>query len=182
MYDDYLDSDFYRERIEEIANKIIPKSTGYIIKVETTVKQTVDVTPYEKYFEGSTTYMHRYHKLILNNCTKYLEHEDYFHAVNEATKVFIKHIQEISKIESDGYKLIYKVLDENNPVIKITDCSTESLKSYQRGIKEISLGVVSAFRNPTAHEPVLSWEISREDCNDILCTLSFLLRKIDESQ
>ena len=182
MYDDYLESDLYKNRIEELANQIITQSSGYKITVETTIKQPVDDMPYEKAQQSSSTQMQRYHDLILKNCTCFLEQNDYFHAVNEATKIFIKHVQEVSQSGSDGYKLIMQVFDENNPVIKITDCSTESLKSYQRGIKEISSGVVSAFRNPTAHEPVQSWEISREDCNDILCTLSFLLRKIDERQ
>lgn len=45
----------------------------------------------------------------------------------------------------------------------------------------LTSGLMSAVRNPTAHEPALEWSISENDCLDILSFISFLFRQLDKA-
>jgi len=68
-----------------------------------------------------------------------------------------------------------------NGVLKITQCTSQTDKDYQDGIKFLSSGHMSAIRNPTAHEPAITWPIDKQDCLDILSIISFLYRQLDKS-
>ena len=63
--------------------------------------------------------------------------------------------------------------------LKITACQSDTDKNVQDGVKFLSAGLMSAIRNPTAHEPAVDWPISLPDCLDILSFISFLYRQLD---
>ena len=42
--------------------------------------------------------------------------------------------------------------------LKITPCVTDTDKNVQDGVKFLSAGLMSAIRNPTAHEPAVDWQ------------------------
>jgi uncharacterized protein (TIGR02391 family) len=63
--------------------------------------------------------------------------------------------------------------------IFINSAMTESEKNEQDGFMYLSMGLVSAFRNPLAHETPDTWPVSKEDCLDILSLLSLLFRRLD---
>jgi uncharacterized protein (TIGR02391 family) len=107
--------------------------------------------------------------------------EYYFHAVFEAAKVYNKRVKQKSKEKLDGQPLMHKVWGSDTGVLKITECISETDHNVQNGIKFLSAGLMSAFRNPTSHEPALDWPISKEDCLDILNFISFLFRKLDQA-
>jgi uncharacterized protein (TIGR02391 family) len=65
--------------------------------------------------------------------------------------------------------------------LKLTVSSTDTDQSVQDGIKFLSAGLMSAIRNPTAHEPATDWPISVQDCLDILGFISFLFRQLDKA-
>lgn len=56
---------------------------------------------------------------------------------------------------------------------------TETERNEQSGVASIMKGCFSAFRNPTAHEPKVSWKISEADALDLLSTLSLVHRRLD---
>jgi len=51
--------------------------------------------------------------------------------------------------------------------------------SEHRGLMNIMKGVFSAFRNPTAHEPKVSWHVTEQDALDLLTLASLLHRRLD---
>lgn len=69
----------------------------------------------------------------------------------------------------------------DNGVLKVTACQSQTDKDFQDGIKFISGGLMSAIRNPTAHESAITWPIDKQDCLDILSLIKFLYRQLDKS-
>lgn len=107
---------------------------------------------------------------------------NYFHAVFEAAKAYNFLVKEKSNSEKDGVSLMMDVLSVNNGVLKITKCVSETDRNVQEGVKFLSSGLMQAIRNPTAHEPAITWPISKQDCLDILSFISFLFRQLDSAQ
>ncbi|MGC9093205.1 MAG: TIGR02391 family protein [Bacteroidota bacterium] len=125
-------------------------------------------------------YQRNFHPLIFKHCLKLYKEGNYFHAVFEAVKVYNKLVKEKSKSDKDGQALMMEVWAPEG-VLKITKCETQTEKDFQNGIKFLSAGLMSAIRNPTAHEPALHWPIFKEDCLDILSFISFLFRQLDKA-
>lgn len=106
----------------------------------------------------------------------------YFHAVFEAVKAYNAAVKEISGLSDlDGQVLMNRAFSSQNPVICITPCKTETEKNMQDGYRFLAAGVMAAIRNPTAHEPALSFPIHKEDALDILALLSYLFRWLDKA-
>lgn len=68
-----------------------------------------------------------------------------------------------------------------NGVLKLNSLRTQSEHDEQQGIMYLCMGLMSAVRNPQAHEPELHWPMKREDALDVLAMLSFLFRKLEAS-
>jgi uncharacterized protein (TIGR02391 family) len=106
----------------------------------------------------------------------------YFHAVFEAAKAYNAAVKMKSGLtELDGQALMNKVFSSQKPIIRITRCNTETEKNIQDGYRFIAAGLMSAVRNPTAHEPAMSFPIGREDALDILSLISYLFRWLDKA-
>ena len=106
----------------------------------------------------------------------------YFHAVFEAAKAYNAAVKMKSGLtELDGQALMNKVFSSQKPIIRITPCTTETEKNVQDGYRFIAAGLMSAVRNPTAHEPAMSFPIEREDALDILSLISYLFRWLDKT-
>ncbi len=102
-----------------------------------------------------------------------------FHAVFEAAKAYNKAVREKAQSSKDGQALMLEVWGWDKGCLKITPCLTDTDKNVQDGVKFLSAGLMSAIRNPTAHEPAVDWPISLPDCLDILSFISFLFRQLD---
>lgn len=122
-----------------------------------------------------------FHSLIIKNSRELYRQSNYFHAVFESAKLYNKEVERRSGIKKDGSKLMMDAFGENG-VLKHNKGITTSEVDELNGIKFLSAGLMQALRNPTAHELATEWDISKEDCLDILSLISFLLRKLDESQ
>ena len=122
-----------------------------------------------------------FHPAIMKNCKKLYFDEHYFHAVFEAAKIYHQLVQEKSQSLEEGQGLMLKVWNPEKGTLKITKCVSSTDKNVQQGIAFLSAGLMSAIRNPTAHEPAHLWPISKEDCLNILSFISFLLYKLDEA-
>lgn len=119
-----------------------------------------------------------FHKDIISNCRKLFIDTNYFHSVFEAAKLYNKKVQQKSKSSKDGYQLMMDVFGEKG-ILKHNEAKSQSDIDELNGIKFISVGLMQALRNPTAHELAVEWPMSKEDCLDILSFISFLLRKLD---
>lgn len=119
------------------------------------------------------------HSELLRYCKPELLEHNYFHAVLEATKSILSRVRNLTGLEHDGAKLIQTAFSTTNPHIKINNLITESETSEQIGFSNLIMGIISMFRNPTAHSPKIEWEITLEDAIEILTILSFVHRRLD---
>ena len=124
---------------------------------------------------------YQFHPEINTHCRKLYMEGNYFHSVFEAVKVYNNLVKSKAGISDDGQSLMMKAWDPNSGVLKIDPCLSESNINFHDGIKFLSAGLMSAIRNPTAHEPALHWPISEQDAADILSLVSFLLRQYDRA-
>ncbi|HTO16357.1 MAG TPA: TIGR02391 family protein [Edaphocola sp.] len=123
----------------------------------------------------------RFHPEVIKHSQKLFLQRNYFHAVFESAKAFNKDVKEKSQSAKDGQPLMLNAWGCENGVLKVTQCISQTDKDYQDGIKFLSSGLMGAIRNPTAHEPAITWPIYKQDCLDILSLISFLYRQLDKS-
>ena len=119
------------------------------------------------------------HPTLLEYCKEELLTENYFHAVFEVAKGLADIIRKKSGVNEDGGELIDKVFNGKDPLLKINNYFTESEKSEQKGFANLLKGLFGTFRNPIAHEPKISWNMSEEDALDLFTLASYLLRRLD---
>jgi uncharacterized protein (TIGR02391 family) len=122
-----------------------------------------------------------FHSDVIKHSQKLFAQGNYFHAVFESAKAYNKDVKTKSQSDKDGQPLMLNVWGCDSGVLKVTACHSQTDKDFQDGIKFISGGLMSAIRNPTAHEPAISWPIDKQDCLDILSLISFLYRQLDKS-
>lgn len=119
------------------------------------------------------------HPDILAFCKAELLHENYFHAILEATKSVAQKLRNRTGLEDDGAALVDRALGGDLPILSISDLVTESEKSEQRGFANFVKGVFGMFRNTTAHSPKISWAINKVDAEEAFTILSMIHRRID---
>jgi len=122
------------------------------------------------------------HQDVLNFCRAELVADNYFHAVFEATKSVADKIRSKSGLTTDGADLIDKTFTVKNPILIINNLETETEKSEQKGFANLLKGVFGLFRNVTAHEPKIKWEINEQDALDLLTLVSYIHRRLDNAQ
>lgn len=122
------------------------------------------------------------HPDVIRFCRAELLHENYFHAVLEATKsVFDKLRTKANSIE-DGENLINLCFSGDSPKFKINQFKTKSQRIEQTGFTSLLKGTYSMFRSPMAHEARINWIIDKKDAKDLLTLLSMIHRRIDNCQ
>lgn len=122
-----------------------------------------------------------FHAEVIKHAKALYMNGDLFHAVFEAAKAYNKAVRVKAQSTKDGQSLMLEVWGWDKGCLKITACQTDTDKNVQDGVKFLSAGLMSAIRNPTAHEPAVDWPISLSDCLDILSFISFLYRQLDRA-
>lgn len=92
-------------------------------------------------------------KEILKESIKmHYDNKDYTEVVRDAILCLMSEIRKKSDLQnSDGVDLINKAFSEKNPIIKINKMQTETEKNKQKGVMNMSKGLVEYFRNPMSH-------------------------------
>lgn len=121
------------------------------------------------------------HHEIFKYCKTELLQNNYFHAVLEANKGLFQRIRDLSGINTDGNNLIEQVFS-SHPILIINNYQTSSEKNEHIVFFNLLKGLCSMFRNPTAHEPKIDWDISEQDALDILGIISYCHRRLDKAQ
>ncbi len=122
------------------------------------------------------------HARILAACAVEIADDNYFHTVLEATKSLAAEIRAKSGLYSDGVELVNQSFERGQngyPLLACNSLQTPTHWSEQRGVAELLRGIFGAFRNPTAHEPRVTWFVSEDDALDALSAMSWLHRKLD---
>ena len=122
-----------------------------------------------------------YHRDVVTHSRDLFVKGYLFHAVFEAAKAYNKAVQTKAESPKDGYQLMFSVWSCKNGVLKLTPCVSETDRNLQDGIMHLSVGLMQAVRNPTAHEPAVNWPIQEQDALDILGFVSFLFRQLDQA-
>lgn len=121
----------------------------------------------------------RMHHEVVKYCRAELMHDNYFHAVFEATKGLAHRIRKMSGVELDGAALVDKGFSVERPVLAFNALSTETEKSEHKGFAALLKGCFAAVRNPLAHEPKILWD-GEDDAADYLSLVSLLHRTLDD--
>ena len=122
------------------------------------------------------------HEDIIRFCKAEYLADNYFHAVFEACKSVADKIRGISGLTTDGNTLVAEAFCGNPPLVLINNYQTSSEKSEQKGFANLLRGIVSMFRNPAAHEPRVSWEVSQQDAEELMGLLSLIHRRLDQAR
>lgn len=122
-----------------------------------------------------------FHSELIKHCSSLFEQRNYFHSVHEACKAYNNRVKKITGIDKDGVSLMQNAFGKNGN-LKVNPNTTESEQNEQNGIKSLSEGLMSAFRNPTSHENAIEWKISKLECIQILNLISFLFNKLDNAK
>lgn len=120
------------------------------------------------------------HECILKYCKEELLQENYFHSVFEAAKSLSDRVKEMTSLKSDGALLFDEAFKIKQPYLAINKLETSSEQNQQNGLHQMLNGITSMVRNVTAHEPKIKWIINESDAVDILCTISFLHKQLDQ--
>ena len=121
------------------------------------------------------------HSEVFKYCKAELLQNNYFHSVLEANKGVFQRIRDLSEIQTDGIALIEQVFS-SNPILIINNFQSSSEKNEHTGFCNLLKGLCSMFRNPTAHEPKVDWEITEQDALEILGIISYCHRRLDKAQ
>lgn len=116
------------------------------------------------------------HYDVIKCCKEEYLQENYFHAVFEAAKS----LSEKTGMLDDGTSLFNTAFSVNNPSLAINSLQTSSEWNIQNGLKEMLNGVTHMVRNVTAHELKIKWVVNAQEAIDILTTISFLHKQLDE--
>jgi uncharacterized protein (TIGR02391 family) len=124
------------------------------------------------------------HPDVLRFCRAELVRDNYFHAVLEATKSVADKIRDRTGLTSDGSRLVDEAFGLGKsgvPLLAFNSVRTDTERSEQTGMMNLMKGMFSAFRNPTAHAPKITWAITEQDAFDLLTLASLLHRRIDSA-
>ncbi len=119
------------------------------------------------------------HPDVLAFCKAELLADNYFHAVLEATKSIFDKLRRLTGLTDDGASLVDKALSGVSPLLAINNLATDSERSEQSGFANLIKGTYGMFRNPTAHEARVKWQMSKEDAEDLLSLASLIHRRLD---
>ncbi|OGS00026.1 MAG: TIGR02391 family protein [Elusimicrobia bacterium RIFCSPLOWO2_12_FULL_59_9] len=124
------------------------------------------------------------HHDVLTFCRAELLDKNCFHAVLEATKSVAEKIRSKSGFSGDGAELIdhaFGLGKGGTPFLAFNTLQTETERGEHSGMINLMKGMFGAFRNPTAHAPRISWNITEQDALDLMTIASFLHRRLDGS-
>jgi uncharacterized protein (TIGR02391 family) len=125
------------------------------------------------------------HPRPLQYCVDEIDDDNYFHAVLEASKSLADEIRRRTGRPEDGISLIDAVFEsgqKGSPLLALTPLRTPTERSRQRGLVDSLRGVFASLQNPTAHDPKIYSMLTEHDALDELGHMSYLHRRLDESQ
>ncbi len=123
----------------------------------------------------------KFHPTVVHHSKELFLKGQYFHAVFEAVKAFNQAVKHKSGLDKDGQALMHEVFSSSKPRLKITPCMTTTDRNIQDGYRFLAAGLMSAIRNPLAHEPAATLPVEREDALDILSLISYLFKWLDRA-
>lgn len=138
--------------------------------------------PIEQPAEDKDYTARRFHPEVIRHSQKLFMKGEYFHAVFEAAKAFNNAVKQKAGIAKDGQDLMHTVFTPERAILRLTPCRTPTERDIQDGFRFLCVGLMAAIRNPTAHEPAITFPIDREDALDVLSFISYLFKQLDKAE
>lgn len=120
------------------------------------------------------------HPRIISSSYPQFRQEHYRDAVFNAFVAVFDLLRERTNLDLDGSKLAEKALSLDNPILILSNLTTESGKNDQKGFIQILQGVYTGIRNPKAHS--LASDLDRKKALQYLIFASLLARRIEEAK
>lgn len=146
----------------------------------------------------------RLHSEIRDAAQDFYEKGDYFHAIDEAMKRYVRLVAEkmgiprdrahevlaksfgLPKDKKDSRKKQGKWLSVSAKYRKTGRFSDQIMNDIDQGQQQLSLGLLTAFRNTVDHEEIDALQstgaLTYEDCLDALSMLSYLMRRLSDAE
>jgi uncharacterized protein (TIGR02391 family) len=121
------------------------------------------------------------HPDVLRFCREELLADNYFHAVLEAVKSVGEKIRTKTGLTDDGGPLVDRALAGSPPMLAINSLATDSEVSEQKGFANLVRGTFGMFRNPTAHAARITWDMGKEEAEDLFSIISLIHRRLDKA-
>ena len=162
---------------------------GYFVNDEGKIQRMSPAKTLPQNIESSSRLMselqrREVHPDIVRYCRSELLQDDHFHAIHEAAKGLAEVLRSRIGSKEDGWKLVELALEGNKnrlPKLAFNSLQTDSDWSEQRGLASLLKGVMSLYRNPTAHTPRVKRPISERESLEALTLVSMLYRRIEEA-
>lgn len=122
------------------------------------------------------------HPDVMRFCREELLYDNYFHAVLEAVKSVADKMRSRTGLSDDGAALVDRTLSGSPPMLAINALETKSEQDEQKGFANLLKGTFGMFRNPTAHEGRINWQMSKQDAEDLLSLVSLVHRRLDAAR
>lgn len=97
-----------------------------------------------------------------------------FKEVNDAVKRIVR---DVDGRELDGAGLMTTAFSPQNPIIRLTNLTTDTDKNIQQGYMQIMAGSMTGIRNPKAHGNL---NPDSTKALHLICLASLLMHKVDE--
>jgi len=135
----------------------------------------------------------RLHSKVQDAARVFYERGDYFHAVDEAVKRYVRLAADKGGVDRENAKnVLAQCFGENKKLavfakyLRLGGFTENTAKNVESGQQQISFGVLSAFRNTIDHEEqeelLRTGALNYEDCLDALSILSYLMRRLDDAE
>jgi uncharacterized protein (TIGR02391 family) len=122
------------------------------------------------------------HCEVLRYCTTEILAKDAFHAALEAVKSLTDRLRHLTGERLDGARLVDAVLLPGHAArVAINAGVTVTEQDEQKGFASLAKGLISMYRNPTAHDPRISRTVTDDELLDLLACLSMLHRRLDHA-
>jgi uncharacterized protein (TIGR02391 family) len=105
--------------------------------------------------------------------------------ITEQGKLIAEHVRQQTGLSTDGHRLIsgaFEASGDQAPILALNARQAETERSRQRGLVEVLKAIVSAARNPAAHEPKDLGQLDESDAIDLLTQMSYLHRQLDRCE
>lgn len=122
------------------------------------------------------------HPEVLRYCSVEVLKKAHFHACLEATKSVFDRLRTITGTPGDGAALVDNVLalgKSGTPLLAINALNSQTEKDEQTGLANLVKGLSGLFRNPTAHDPRLTREVSEAELLEAITIVSMVHRRLD---
>ncbi|MET9660346.1 TIGR02391 family protein [Streptomyces sp. NPDC006510] len=122
------------------------------------------------------------HPEVLAYCTAEILTKNAFHASLEASKSVSARLRQLTGEQGDGSRLVDATLmpgSTGTPRVAINSGSSTTDLDEQRGFANVLKGLLSMYRNPTAHDPRIHRQVTDDELLELLTTLSMIHRRLD---